>query len=333
MAFVRTPIEVKVVTYDKTAATRVTPRQKLASVVGSLRRQPLIHFLLAGVVLFAVATIVERNGASDSKTIHVTNAEIRRLQEVWVRQYGRSPSPTELQNLVNDYIREEVYYREAVASGLDKEDTIIRRRLVEKMEFLSQEISDATPDDRELQAYFLKNQEKFQIPARIAFVHIFFSPSKHGVAIEADAQRTLSALRSPKADETLLSRLGDPFMLQSEYPPQTLEEVKALFGEEFAAELFAAPVGQWTGPIRSSYGIHLVRIVQYTPSHLPTLDEVHNQVVTDFKNDRLQAASERYYAGLRKNYRVEVDNDALARTVSTPPNLTTPAQKAAPDED
>lgn len=295
-------------------------------------REPLVHFLLAGIVLFAASTLFERQ-TSGSKTIHVTSAEIQRLQDVWSRQYGRNPSSAELQNLIDDYIREEIYYREALASGLDKGDSIIRRRLVEKMEFLSQEVAGGDPDEAELQTYFQQNRQKFEVPAQIAFSHIFFSPSKRGASLQRDAENALNQLRSNKAIHDSETGLGDPFMLQSEYPLQTPDEVKVLFGGEFAAALFSQHGDEWFGPVPSSYGLHLVRIRQLTPAHLPQLAEVRSKVLTDFKNERLQVASERYYSGLRKRYHINIENAAVAQWLSPNHAPTRPIQKAAPDED
>jgi peptidyl-prolyl cis-trans isomerase C len=294
--------------------------------------EPLVHFLLAGIVLFAVSTLFERQ-TSGSKTIHVTSAEIQRLQDVWSRQYGRNPSSAELRNLIDDYIREEIYYREAMASGLDKGDSIIRRRLVEKMEFLSQEVAAGDPDEAELQAYFQKNRQKFEVPAQIAFSHIFFSPSKRGASLQSDAQNALNQLRLNKAVHDSQAGVGDPFMLQSEYPLQTRDEVKALFGAEFAEALFSQHREEWFGPVPSSYGLHLVRITRLTPAHLPQLAEIRSKVLTDFKNERLQVASERYYAGLRKHYHIGIENGVVAQGLSPSYAPTRPIQKVAPDED
>ena len=303
------------------------------SLLRGLSRQPLIHFLVAGLVLFGVATLVEHKRNTRSTAIHVSAAEIRRLVEVWSRQYGRSPSPAEVQGLISDYVREEVYYREALASGLDQGDSIIRRRLVEKMEFLSQEIAGGEPDEEELQAYFERNPQKFEVPAQMAFSHIYFSPAKHGAAVEDDARAALAVLSTRGSASRPEANLGDAFMLQREYPLQTRDEVKSLFGEQFAIGLFALAPGQWQGPIQSSYGLHLVRVTQFTPSHVPQLAEVRSQVLTDFKNERLQAASEAYYARLRERYRVDVDGAALATALSGQRQESRPAEKAAADED
>jgi hypothetical protein len=313
-------------------APRLNPRP---STIRQISRQPLVHFLLAGVVLFAASSFLERSNGPKSTAIQVTAAEIQRLTDVWARQYGRTPTPTELRNLIDDYVREEVYYREAMASGLDKGDSIIRRRLVEKMEFLSQEVASGQPNDKELQEYFSRNQEKFQLPPQVAFSHIFFSPSKRGATLQTDAAKALVLIENKKTSGDA-SKLGDPFMLQSEYPLQTPEEVRALFGSEFTDQLFKLRPGEWQGPLRSSYGVHLVRIVRYQPSHSPQLDEVRNQVVTDFKNARLQNASEAYYARLRQRYQIEVDNAALAAALSNggaSAKVSQPEEKAPPDVD
>jgi peptidyl-prolyl cis-trans isomerase C len=300
-----------------------------------ISRQPLVHFLLAGVVLFAASSFLERNNGRRSSAIQVSAAEIQRLEDVWSRQYGRTPTPSELRNLIDDYVREEVYYREAVASGLDKDDSIIRRRLVEKMEFLSQEVASGEPNDKELQEYFDRNREKFQLPAQVAFSHVFFSPTKRGATLQSDAANALVLIENKKTSGDA-SKLGDPFMLQSEYPLQTAEEVRALFGSEFTDQLFKLRTGEWQGPIRSSYGLHLVRIVRYQRSHAPQLDEVRSQVVTDFKNARLQDASEAYYARLRQHYQIEIDNAALAAAQSSggaSAKVSQPEEKAPPDVD
>jgi len=279
-----------------------------------LVREPLVHFLIAGTVLFGLATLFEHitNANSNPNQIQVSAPEIQRLREVWVRQWGRSPDSKEMENLINDYVRDEILYREALASGLDKDDTIIRRRLVEKMEFLSQELASAPPTDKDLQEYFERNRGTFQVPAQIAFTHVYFSTSKRGSSAQDDASRALARLSSPGTSSAQLSSIGDPFMLQSQYPLQTQQQIKELFGEEFTRKLFELEPGTWAGPLRSGYGFHLVRILEKLPSRVPELAEVRGQVLTDFKNHRLQAASEALYAQLRRKYQVDVDKSALS---------------------
>jgi peptidyl-prolyl cis-trans isomerase C len=283
-----------------------------------LFREPLFHFLVAGTVLLGVATLFERltNANNNANRIQVSAPEIQRLREVWIRQWGRAPDSGQIQSLIDDYVREEVLYREALASGLDKDDTIVRRRLVEKMEFLSQELASAAPSEKALQEYFEGNREKFQVPAEIAFSHIYFSTSKRGSTAEVDASRALARLSSQRISAAQFSSIGDPFMLQNEYPLQTQQQVKELFGDEFAGKLFQLEPGAWAGPFRSSYGFHLVRILQKLPSRIPELAEVQSQVLTDFKNRRLQTASEAFYSQLRGRYQIEIDKAALAAAES-----------------
>jgi peptidyl-prolyl cis-trans isomerase C len=289
------------------------PRSARSARLRGLLREPLLHFLLAGAVLFGLGTLFDRasNASANETRIQVSAAEIQQLRELWTRQWGHAPDSSQMKNLIDEHVREEILYREALASGLDKDDTIIRRRLVEKMEFLSQELAADEPSESDLQAYFQRNREKFQVPARISFAHIYFSPARRGMAAEGDAGRALAALKSGKISLARFSSLGDPFMLQNEYPLQSEQQIKELFGQEFARKLFECDAGAWAGAVRSGYGFHLVHIEQKVPARLPELAEVRSQVLTDFKNQRLQAASEAFYARLRKRYRVEVDKAAL----------------------
>jgi peptidyl-prolyl cis-trans isomerase C len=308
------PIEITEVSFTDVEVNRLPVVERPRTALRRLLREPLVHFLLAGTVLFGLATLFERftNADANAARIQVSAPEIQRLREVWIRQWGRSPDSKQMETLINDYVRDEVLYREALASGLDKDDTIIRRRLVEKMEFLSQELASTTPSDKDLQEYFERNRDKFRIPAQIAFTHIYFSTSKRGAAAKSDASQGLARLTSHGISSEELSSFGDPFMLQSEYPLQTQQQIKELFGEEFARNLFQLEPGAWVGTLRSGYGFHLVRILQKLPSRVPELADVRGQVLTDFKNHRLQTASEAFYAQLRRRYQVDVDKSALS---------------------
>lgn len=291
--------------------------------IKALLHEPLAHFLVAGGVLLALSSLSGHSqvaGAND-KRIAVSAAEIGRMREIWTRQWGHAPDAKEMDNLVQDYIREEVYYREALASGLDKDDTIIRRRLVEKMEFLSQELASGEPSEAELQQFFETNGQKYSLPPEVGFTHIYFSTSRRGAAAFEDARAALARLGSVDSAEAdrLAATLGDSFMLQMEYPPQTRDQIKNLLGDEFAGKVLDLEPGQWAGPIKSTYGWHLVRVTQRAEPRQPALDEVRNQVAIDYKNQRLQTASENYYTRLRQRYRVEIDQNALAAAKAKAP--------------
>jgi peptidyl-prolyl cis-trans isomerase C len=297
-------------------------------------REPLLHFLLAGAALLALSSLFGNAGATAQDRIEVSAAEIGRLREIWTRQWGHAPDSKQLDNLVADYVREEIYYREARASGLEQDDTIVRRRLVEKMEFLSQEIASGEPSEADLEQFFEANRQKYSLPAEVGFTHCYFSTARRGGSALEDARAALARLTSKglsaREAGALAASLGDSFMLQSEYPPQTRDQIKNLFGEEFADGVLDLQPGPWAGPIRSSYGWHLVRVTDYTPPRQPTLSEVRNQVAIDFKNQRLQTASENYYARLRRRYTVEIDQKALAaaKTQAPQPGAGQPAGSA-----
>jgi peptidyl-prolyl cis-trans isomerase C len=276
-------------------------------------REPLAHFMLAGAALLALSSLFGHSNAGSAQSrIQVSAAEIDRLREIWIRQWGHPPDAKQIDNLVQDCVREEVYYREALASGLDKDDTIIRRRLVEKMEFLSQEIASGEPSDADLQQFFKTNRQKYSLPAEAGFTHIYFSTSRRGAAAFQDARAALARLESNGINSGEATQLGDTFMLQAEYPPQTRDQIRNLFGDEFAAKVVDLAPGTWAGPIRSTYGWHLVLVKEHVAPRQPTLDEVRNQVAIDYKNQRLQTSSDNYYARLRQRYRLEIDQNALA---------------------
>jgi parvulin-like peptidyl-prolyl isomerase len=273
-------------------------------------------------------SIFGHSGAASSQNrIQVSAAEIDRLREIWIRQWGHAPDAEQIDNLIQDYVREEIYYREALASGLDKEDTIIRRRLVEKMEFLSQEIASGEPSDADLQQFFANHAQRYSLPAEAGFIHIYFSSSRRRPTAFEDARAALSRIESNRLSPAEAAGLGDRFMLQAEYPPQTADQIKNLFGGEFAGKVLALNAGTWEGPIKSTYGWHLVRVTERVAPRQPTLDEVSTQVAIDFKNQRLQTASENYYARLRQHYMVEIDQAALAAVKAKPHENAPPAGK------
>ena len=280
-----------------------------------LLREPLVHFLAAGAILLGLSALFGQSFGvgADGNRIEVTADRIQQLRETWTRQRGAPPTQRELDSLIEAFIREEVLYREAIASGLDQDDTIVRRRLAQKVEFLAQSVaSTIEPSDAELQAFFDANQERYVVPDQIGFSHVYFSSSNRGEAAEDAARGALARLSSGETAAADASRMGDRFMLQYEYPPQTLDQVRDLFGPQFARRLFELPVQEWSGPVPSSYGMHVVRIRQRAPSRLPDLGEVRSQVARDLNEERLRSAADTYYEGLRRRFEIVVDAEALA---------------------
>jgi parvulin-like peptidyl-prolyl isomerase len=231
--------------------------------------------------------------------IEITGAERARLKDQWQAQMGRAPSEQELTGLIDQWIREEIYYREAKRMGLDNNDIIIRRRLAQKLTFLTEDVAtSATPSEDELQTFFRENSDRYTVPARVSFRHRYFSTERRSDA-RADAAAAIAA--GAVADESIS---GDPFMLQLAYAQRSQREIADLFGAEFALALQELPEGGWQGPIASAYGWHAVTIEQRIDSRVPTFEEIARKVSIDHKQELRRLANERYYDGLRSRYEI-----------------------------
>ena len=191
--------------------------------------------------------------------------------------------------------------------GLDKDDTVIRRRMRQKMQFLFDDVAaQAEPTDEELQEYLDRNADFFRIEPRFTFSHVYLNPDQRGESLRADAGNLLEKLRqtSGKAD---IENLGDPIMLPQAYEDVSQMEVGKLFGEGFAQELLGMTPGQWQGPIGSGYGIHLVLLRSRTEGRVPELNEVRDTVIRELENVRRKEVNEMTYRRLLEGYSVVVE--------------------------
>jgi hypothetical protein len=268
-------------------------------------KEPLLHFLIIGALIFVVFSIVNKDEIDVSgNKIVVTAAEIERLSANWSKKWNRPPTETELKGLVESYVKEEVYYREALALGLDQNDTILRRRMMQKMEFLSNDLAELNqPDEAALNKYFLDNQDKYELPARVSFTHIYFSFDKRGAKVVEDAKSVLAGLNALRAPE-----LGDSFMMQYDFVQETPFEVERLFGKGFSEELFTSETNTWLGPIRSGYGFHLVRISERIDPRMPELASVIDKVRTDLMFERRQEMNKEIYEKFKERYEIVVED-------------------------
>lgn len=252
---------------------------------------PLIIFLVLGAGLFALTSALDR----DDSVITIEAGHIDRIRAQWEAQMNRQPSDEELDNLLNEMVREEIYYREAKRMGLDAGDTIIRRRLVQKLTFVTEDVADAEePTSAMLEEFFTDNLDRYEIPERWSFRHRYFSADRRDDA-ESDAR---AALTDP-------DQAGDAFMLQRSYAERSKADVANLFGRQFAQGLSELRPAGWTGPIRSAYGWHLVDVTAYREARQPELAEVRERVVADFKAERRRRANENYFDELKARYTVE----------------------------
>ncbi len=272
-----------------------------------LFKDPLVHFLLLGAALFLLFGLVGESDDAGTDRIVVTSARIAQLTEIFGRTWQRPPTEPELNGLIEDHVREEVYYREALAMGLDSDDTIVRRRLRQKLEFFTDDLVAAVdPTDEQLQSYCDEHAEAFRVPSRLSFSQIYFNRDRRGEQAFRDAESLLLQLNGAVVGRDT-SALGDSLLLPGEHERVFLNEIERGFGSAFAAALPDLPLGKWAGPVESGYGLHLVLIRERQPGKLPPLTEVREAVEREWRNARRQEASEAFYRGLLERYEVSIE--------------------------
>lgn len=266
--------------------------------MAKLFKEPFVRFLLLGLLLFIGNGIWERHVKKSDHTIIVDTAEMERQAVIFASENRRQPSDEDLQALLFAYVEEEVLVREAQRMGLGENDTIIRRRLAQKMRFLIEDTGTLNlPDESELENWFNDNRAQFVEPERRQFKHIYLSPEKHGNNLQTDAQSLLGDVN----DENWKS-LGDPFMLNREFENVDQTAIERLFGQQFAKSLFSLDGSSWQGPIESAFGLHIVRIEKTVPERQPDFAEVRPSVERSWRdkmrrtqnNDRLKELISKY---------------------------------------
>lgn len=272
-----------------------------------LLRETLVHFLLIGLALFAVYGYMQRGrgGVELSKQIALTLEDLRQMDMYFVSQWHRQPTPEEFHAMVEDKVREEVLYREALVMGLDKDDTIVKRRMAQKMQFLAEDVAAAhEPSTDELKAWFDKNKEKFALPSRYSFRHLYFSPDMRGKNAQENAAKALVKIAGQPEDSKLAASLADPFMFQDYYGDRAPSAIAKEFGPAFAVELEKVKPGSWQGPIESGYGWHLVFVTTVIPGRIPAFEEIEPDVKIAWLGEQKQQAWDKAYKEMRAKYTV-----------------------------
>jgi hypothetical protein len=274
----------------------------------AILKEPMLHFVLLGAGLFLVYGAMSRSDRSEgSGKIIVTQGQIENLVNGFTRAWQRPPTPEELAGLVRDRVREEVYCREAMAIGLDKDDTIIRRRLRQKLEFISDDLSEqAEPTEADLNIYLQTHPAMFRVPQRFTFNQVYLNPQKHGNNLDHDSAQLLAQLNQA-GNQVDFSALGDEFLLEHQFAALPASEIAKQFGKTFAAQLSKLASGQWQGPVESGYGVHLVFVSERTEGGLPALAEVREAVRREWENARRLEANENFYQNLLKRYTVVIE--------------------------
>jgi hypothetical protein len=280
--------------------------------LGRFLGEPLLHFLLLGALIFGVFKFISSETIEPGKIL-ISQGRIESLETAFSRTWRRPPTASELEGLIRDYVREEVFAREAVALGLDKDDTIIRRRLRQKLEFVSEDVAaHAEPTDEQLRAYLREHPEAFRGDRWFTFRQVYLDPQRRGANLRRDATQLLAQLRRARSNVDI-AMLGDSLMLENEFKALPAREVVKQFGEKFATTLGGMPVGQWQGPIESGFGVHLVLMTERTDGSMPALEDVRAAVRREWINARRLEANEKFYRTLLQRYTVTIERPEVAK--------------------
>ena len=258
--------------------------------------------------MFALSFGLGGSAEDPSRVIHLSAGDVEAIKQLWTKTHFRPPTGTELEGLIDSRIKEEILYREALALGLSEDDTIIRRRLAQKMEFLGEGLIDpGEPSEADLHAYLKDHSEQFQEPARISFEHVYLNPERRGEGIEQEAQALLVSLqaRDGALDD---HHAGDPILLETRFDRVSQTSIANTFGKEFAQATMDLTSGQWQGPIRSAYGLHVVHVHEREESRLPDLNTVRDRVRLALLSERRRDSKNTFYETLRDHYDVVVES-------------------------
>lgn len=306
-------------------------RPSLAQNIRDLLREPLLHFLAIGAILFGSYTYFNRGrvGIEPSKQIVLSLDDLRIMEAYYESQWHRPPTPQEFQAMVEDKVREEVLYREGLAMGLDKDDTIVKRRMAQKMQFLAEDVAGAhEPSTSELKSWFEKNDGKFALPSRYSFRHLYFSPDKRGHSAQEDAAKVLTRIAGQPENSPLAASAGDSFMFQDYYGDRTPSAIAKEFGPQFAVAIEKLKPGSWQGPLESGYGWHLVFVDTVIPGRIPAFEEIESDVKTAWLGEQKTAAWQKAYAEMRSKYTVMLP--APPSEAAKAPATSAPVKKQVP---
>lgn len=278
----------------------------MISITTRLLKEPILQFFLLGAGIFIIFGYIGEQQDYTSKKIIVSSGQIERLTEGWKKTWMRPPTVDELKGLIKDHINEEIYYREALAMGLDQDDIIIRRRLRQKMEFLYQDLNaPMNPTNSELQNYLDENTEKFRTDPSFSFRHIYLNSDQRGKNTKQDAQNLLDKLKGN--DSLVINNSGDTFALPLTYDSVSKTQVTNLFGKDFAENLIGLEPNIWQGPVSSSYGLHLVLIKEWKQSEIPKLNQIRDKVEKDYLEKQQQKINDENYKRLLESYTITIE--------------------------
>jgi len=286
-------------------------RKRLTAGVGMVYvKKVWVKILAIGVLLAGLFWAVKGPPGSDGvrPEIVVTEADVAHQSARWEKMWGRPPSVEELKKAMDGYVRNEILYREALARGMDRQDPRVRMALIQKMQMLAAGQADARGlTDKDLAAFFALRKEQYKIPARLSVTHVFF---KDGDDAQARAEKLLAEFIEKEPSDALLREAGDSTMLEATHEAVTAEELEKRFGTDFTAEVLSLAEGKWSGPVRSAYGLHVVKVFGRVPGRIPDLAEVRDKVDNDLRYEAGKASEEQGFQEIAGKYKVAISDGA-----------------------
>lgn len=267
--------------------------------------EPLLHFFVLGAVLFGIYGWIHYGTLDAPDEIVVDSIRVDALRMQYERLWQRPPTETELKGLIDNWVREEILYREGLALGLDRDDPVLRRRIAQKMTFMADEVEPPAPTEDDLRAWLDAHPDDYRIDPTYSFRQAYFDPGKHPGSLDD----MISGARSALANGADAATVGDNTMLPGSMSKATSTQVRRDFGNQFADALAAVPPGAWAGPLQSAYGVHLVLVGDATPAREAALADVRLAVKRDVEAAQRQQADDAFYRALRKRYTVRYDED------------------------
>jgi len=278
-------------------------------ILKNIINNPLLHFFILGALIYvAYGRFGVQDYSDPERTIVVTPYTINWLEDTWEKRWNRPPTAEEKEGMIQEYVKESILYRQALEMGLDKDDVIVRRRLAQKLKFLTDDLIDIPePSEEELSGYFKDKIDQYKSPDLTTFTHIFFDPDKREENTLTDAEDAKSKLQKLENPTEGLDKFGDNFMLQSYYPEKSEQEISKLFGSQFAKTISEQSPGEWQGPILSGYGTHLVYVNGRIKTPEPAIEDVRDQVIVDWEDEKRKEINDQFYESLLSRYEVIIE--------------------------
>ena len=278
--------------------------------INKLIKEPLLQFFIIGTLIYLTYGLFNQDIREQENVITISKGEIRWLEDNWAKTWNRPPSLEERQGLINQHVRQKVMYKTAVEMGLDKDDMIIERRMVQKLEFLTSDImTPPEPQVGELEEYYRDSQTEYMTSGAITITQIYFDPDKREERTLADAENALKILKKRGEPQSPDNDFGDVFMLQSFYSMISDVELSKLFGNAFASEVFALEPGSWYGPLLSGYGTHLLYVHDLREGVLPAFEEIADALKVDWEKEKLKELNSLYEEGLLSRYEIIIEGE------------------------